>query len=164
MPLRAVPVDLWIPWRGVHARLALHVRGAYPVTDRRIFRLAHSMARAGAKTCIDQSPDGYIVEVREPTRNLEQNALLWVLLDAFSEQIQWPVNGAMSKLSPDEWKDVLSAAFKNETQRVAMGLNGGMVILGLRTSKLGKRQFAEFLEFVQAVAADRGVVLDEVPA
>jgi hypothetical protein len=122
------------------------------------------MARAGAKAWIDQAPEGYVVEVREPNRNLEQNALLWVLLEAFSQQLQWPVNGAMSRLSPEEWKDVLSAAFKNETQRVAMGLNGGMVILGLRTSKLGKKQFTEFLEFVRSVAAERGVVLDEVPA
>ena len=45
-----------------------------------------------------------------------------------------------------------------------MGLNGGMVILGMRASKMGKRQFAEFIEFLQSVAADRGVVLDEVPA
>ena len=127
---------------------------------RRVFRLAHAEARAGAAQCIASAPDGYIVEVREPTRNLEQNALLWVLLEAFSKQLQWPVNGAMVRMSADEWKDVLTAAFRNETQRVAMGLNGGMVILGMRTSKMGKKQFAEFIEFVQSVAADRGVMLD----
>ena len=55
--------------------------------------------------------------------------------------------------------DVLSAAFKQESQRIAMGLNGGMVILGMRTSKMGKRQFAEFIEFIQSVAVDRGVVI-----
>ncbi len=36
----------------------------------------------------------------------------------------------------------------------------GMVMLGRRTSKMGKRQFAEFIEFIQSVAADRGVNLE----
>jgi len=134
------------------------------VSDKRIFRLVHSEARARAQQCIAQAPDGYVVEVREPSRNLDQNALLWVLLEAFSRQLKWPVNGAMVSMSPEEWKDVLSAAFKNETQRVAMGLSGGMVILGMRTSKMTKRQFAEFIEFIQATAVERGVELDEVPA
>lgn len=102
------------------------------------------------------------VEVKPERRNSEQNALLWVWLTAFSQQLQWPVNGAMVKLSPDEWKDILSAAFKRESQRVAMGLDGGMVMLGLRTSKMNKRDFAEFMEFVMATAAARGVEVDQV--
>ena len=103
-----------------------------------------------------------VITAREETRNSEQNALMWVWLQAFSEQLQWPVNGAMVKLEPEEWKDVLSAAYKQETARLAMGLNGGFVLLGLRTSKMGKREFAEFLDFVQATAALRGVVLEEL--
>jgi hypothetical protein len=93
-------------------------------------------------------------------RNSDQNALLWVWLTAFSKQLKWPVNGAMVSLSPDEWKDILSGAFKRESQRVAMGLDGGMVLLGLRTSEMGKREFAEFLEFVMATAALRGVTTE----
>lgn len=101
------------------------------------------------------------LELRDVRRNSEQNALLWVWLTAFSEQLTWPVNGAMVKLSPEEWKDILSAAFKRESQRVAAGLDGGMVLLGMRTSQMGKREFGEFLEFVMATAAHRGVVLEE---
>ena len=132
-----------------------------------IFHLVHQEARRRAMSAVASAPDGFAVVVKETTRSLEQNALLWVLLTAFSEQLLWPVNGSMVKLAPEEWKDVLTAAFKQETQRIAMGLNGGMVILGMRTSQMGKRQFAEFVEFIQATAADRGVVLDErdeVPA
>jgi hypothetical protein len=104
------------------------------------------------------------VTVEPPKRNLEQNALLWVLLSAFADQLVWPVNGAMVKLEPEEWKDILTAAYRRETQRVAMGLDGGMVMLGMRTSKLNKRKFAELIEFVQSVAVDRGVELGEVTA
>lgn len=131
------------------------------MSDKRTFILAHPEARRRAVACVAEAPAGHVVTVQEPTRNLEQNALLWVLLQAFSDQLKWPVNGAMVKLAPEEWKDLLSAAFRQESQRVAMGLAGGMVMLGLRTSKMGKSEFAEFIEFIQSVAADREVVLDE---
>jgi hypothetical protein len=124
------------------------------------FILAHHEARRRAIAAVAEAPDGYAVTIKAPTRNLEQNALLWVLLTAFSEQLKWPVNGAMARLSPEEWKDILTAAFRNESQRIAAGLNGGMVMLGMRTSQLSKSQFAEFIEFVQSVAADRGVTLE----
>jgi hypothetical protein len=65
----------------------------------------------------------------------------------------------MTKLSPEDWKDLLTAAYRRETQRVAMGLDGGMVMLGLRTSKMSKREFSEFLDFVHATAEDRGVIV-----
>jgi hypothetical protein len=134
------------------------------MTDKRLFVMAHPEARRRAVAAVVEAPEGYVVRLEPPTRNLEQNALMWVLLEAFSKQLLWPVNGAMVRLDAEEWKDVLTAAFKQETQRIAVGLNGGMVILGMRTSKMGKRQFAEFVEFIQSVAADRGVVLDEVAA
>lgn len=129
--------------------------------SKQIFRLAHDEARRRAIDAVSTAPVGYVVEVKEPTRNLEQNALLWVLLTAFSEQLTWPVNGAMSYLTADEWKDILSAAFSRESQRVAQGLDGGMVLLGMRTSQMSKREFGEFLEFVQATAVERGVELQE---
>ena len=134
------------------------------MADRKVFVLAHDEARRRAVAFVAQAPAGYVVEVKEPTRNLDQNALLWTLLQCFSRQLKWPVNGAMCDLSPEEWKDVLSGAFKQEAQRIAMGLNGGMVILGMRTSQMGKRQFAEFVEFIHAVAVERGVDLQETTA
>lgn len=121
--------------------------------------MAHDLARARALEAVRNAPAGYVVSVKEPARSLDQNAALWPLLAEFSEQLLWPVNGAMVQLQPEEWKDLLSAAFRGETMRLAQGLNGGVVMLGLRTSKMGKRAFSEFLEFVHATAADRGVNL-----
>ena len=134
------------------------------MTDKRMFVLAHHEARRRAVAAVAEAPEGWMVTVAPPRRNLDQNALLWVLLTAFSEQLKWPVNGAMVQLEPEEWKDVLTAAYRNESQRIAMGLNGGMVILGMRTSQLSKREFAEFIEFIHSVAVERGVVFDEVTA
>jgi hypothetical protein len=101
-----------------------------------------------------------VVTVAEPTRSAEQNAAQWPILQAFAEQLKWPVNGEMAKLTAEEFKDILTAAFKRETARVAMGLDGGVVMLGVRTSEMGKREFSEWLEFLHSTAALRGVELE----
>ena len=124
---------------------------------KRSFILAHPEARRRAIACVAEAPEGYAVSVSEPNRTTEQNAAQWPYLQGFSEQLQWPVNGAMTWLDRDEWKDLLTAAFQEETVRLAQGLNGGVVMLGLRTSKLGKRRFSEWMEFLKATAALRGV-------
>lgn len=128
--------------------------------DKRRFVLAHALARQRALQAVTQAPDGYVVEVREPTRSLDQNAMMWPILEAFARQLEWPINGRMTKLAAEDWKDLLTAAFSLETQRMAPGLNGGVVLLGQRTSQMGKRRFSEFLEFVLATAAERGVRVD----
>ncbi len=134
--------------------------------NRRRFVLSHAEARRRAMACVADAPDGYVVTVQEPTRSTDQNSAQWPILEAFAEQLQWPVNGAMVNLSAEEWKDVLTAAFQGETVRLAMGLNGGVVMLGLRTSQMGKRRFSEWLEFLHATAAERGVIVyaDEAAA
>jgi len=127
---------------------------------KRYFVLAHDIARHNAAEAVKTAPEGYSVTIAAPTRNLEQNAAQWPILQAFADQLQWPINGAMVWMTPDEWKDVLTAAFKRETVRVAMGLDGGMVMLGSRTSTFSKAQFSEWLEFLHATAAAREVDLD----
>lgn len=144
------------------------VDGTKPERDipmnRQTFILVHSQARQRASAAVQTAPNGFVTVICEPTRNLDQNAAQWPILQAFSEQLQWPVNGAMVEMTPEEWKDVLTAAFKRETVRLAMGLDGGMVMLGQRTSKFGKREFSDWLEFLHATAAARGVELDRVAA
>lgn len=105
------------------------------------------------------SPDGWIARVSEPTRSVDQNAAQWPILQAFADQLDWQINGRACKLTPDEWKDILTAAFRQEAARIAPGLDGGMVLLGQRTSRFGKREFSEWIEFLWSVAAERGVVV-----
>jgi len=126
---------------------------------KKIYRLVHSTARNLALEHVRTAPEGHVVTVAEPSRSLDANAAMWPILQAFSEQLEWPVNGQMTKIDPDSWKDILTAAFRNEQPKVAMGLNGGMVLLGQRTSRFSKREFSEWLEFLHMVAAERGVVV-----
>lgn len=129
------------------------------MSDKRLFVLSHPMARANAVHAVQTAPEGYSVTIKESNRTLDQNAAQWPILQAFSQQLEWPVNGQMVRMTDEEWKDVLTAAFQRETARLAMGLDGGVVMLGQRTSQFGKKKFSEWLEFLHAVAAQRGVVV-----
>ena len=163
----ALPIALPVQPRAGHyhghradAQTGLQSLGSKAVSgSKRIFVLAHAQARAGAIEAARAAPEGFVVAIGPATRSLEQNAAQWPILEAFSEQLPWPVNGRMEKLTAEEFKDVLTAAFQRETVRLAMGLDGGVVMLGLRTSKFGKAKFSEWMDFLHATAADRDVVV-----
>lgn len=128
--------------------------------DRKHFLLHNNAVRERARDAVTTAPDGYHCIVQEPTRTLDQNAAQWPILHEFSEQLEWPVNGKMVKMSEEEWKDVLTAAFREETVRLAMGLNGGVVMLGARTREFGQKEFSDWLAFLNATADDRGVKIE----
>jgi hypothetical protein len=126
---------------------------------KRVYKLVNPHVRRNAAEAVLHAPDDFMVSISEPNRSLDQNAAQWPILQAFADQLMWPVNGEMVYLTPEEWKDILTAAFQQESARLAMGLNGGVVMLGARTSKFGMRKFSEWLEFLHATAAARGVVV-----
>lgn len=93
-------------------------------------------------------------------RTVEQNKLMWALLSDLANQLSWPVNGVMSRLSPDDWKHVVSAGLKRE-RRIAQGLDGGFVILGQYTHKMSKAEMSELIELIYAFGAQHGVIWSE---
>lgn len=118
--------------------------------------LAHAEARRRAHADIDAAPDGWIADVREPTRSSEQNALLWTLLHAISEAVDW--HGR--RLSPEDWKHIFSASLRK--LQVVPNLEGtGFVALGLSTSKMSRREFSDLIELATAFAAERGIQLED---
>ncbi len=94
-------------------------------------------------------------------RTLEQNKLMWALLTDIANQVYWPVDGQMQKLSPDDWKHIMTAALKRH-QRVAAGIDGGFVILGQYTHKMNKSEMTELLELIQAFGANKDVVWSKI--
>lgn len=124
--------------------------------SKRILKLTGPLARQAACRYISEAPDGYVVTIAEQARNLEQNAKMWAMLHELSEQTDW--HG--SKLNPDEWKDLLSAGLVQS--KVVPNLTGnGFVILGQRTSKLSKAEFAALIELITAFGTERGVVFSD---
>jgi len=121
----------------------------------KFFRLVSDIARRNAaQACLD-APEGYVVRLSEETRSLDQNAKLWPMLTDISRQVNW----YGQHLVEDEWKDVFSAALKK--QKVVPGLDGGFVVCGQRTSKMGKREFSELIELIYAFGAQQNVKWSE---
>lgn len=129
---------------------------------KRFVLVSDDVRRRCADWILRIAPAGIVIDAKEAARTLEQNAAQWPVLEAFSNQLHWVVNGETVRMEPIEWKDVLTAAFNRERLRMAMSLDGrGVVMLGLRTSKMGKARFSEYLDFIHAEAATRGVVVYE---
>jgi hypothetical protein len=121
------------------------------VSDKQTIFLIDSRRKDYAKACIDGAPIDYVCQIKQKTRSLEQNSLLWALLTDLSKQINW--HGQY--LTPDEWKDVMSASLKQ--QKVVPGVDGGFVVIGARTSQMGKREMSDLCELIQAFGAAHGV-------
>ena len=113
--------------------------------------MSHELARQRAIDAVRNAPAGYVVEIREPTRTLDQNALLWPLLTEVSRQVDW----YGQTLTEDEWKDVCTAGLRK--QKAVPGIDGGFVMVGSKTSRMNKREFSELVELIYAFGAERGV-------
>lgn len=119
------------------------------------FLLAHAQARQNAVKAVQNAPDGYMVQVSEPSRSLEQNAAQWPYLQGFADQKQLCINGVMQTVTPDDWKDVLTGCWNGETRMAAF--DGKVIMLPQRTSQMGKRIFSDWMEYLVAMAAQSGV-------
>jgi hypothetical protein len=96
-----------------------------------------------------------LIRITRPTRTLDQNAKVWPMLHDVSRQVEW----YGQKLTPEEWKDVFTAALKK--QRAVPGIDGGFVILGAHTSRMTIRELSELVELVYAFGADHDVKWSE---
>lgn len=109
------------------------------------------VARAAICNHVMTANEGWVVTIKEPTRNLEQNALLWSLLTEVSEQVDW----YGEKLTPENWKDIFTASLKK--QKVVPGIDGGFVVCGKSTSKMSKAEFSELCDLIFAFGTEKGV-------
>jgi NinB protein len=124
---------------------------------KRTFHLTHDTARLLAVREVQNAPMGHVVTVSEPTRSLEQNAAQWPILEAFAQQKEACINGKMVKVASDDWKDILTGAYNGEMRMAAF--DNKVIMLPMRTSKMGKKAFSEWLEFLHAMAGEFGVTV-----
>lgn len=86
------------------------------------------------------------------TRSLQANACMWAHLTDISRQLIWHGH----KLSPGEWKDVISAGLK--AQKVVPNIEGtGFVVLGARTSKMSTKEMSNMIEMCVSFGVQQGV-------
>lgn len=120
-----------------------------------VFIMAHAEARRRAIQAVQDAPERYVVQIGEPSRTLEQNAAQWPYLVGFAKQKQLCINGQMEWVTEDDWKDVLTACWNGEMRMAAF--DGKVIMLPQRTSKMGKKVFSTWMEFLVAMAAQYGV-------
>jgi len=121
------------------------------------FFLRNSNIRANAITAINQlhldEKRPVVIEIKEMTRSLDQNAKLWAILGDVSSQVEW--HGR--KLSSEAWKHIFTAALVK--QDVVPNLAGdGFVVLGQSTSKMTVGQMRGLIELIHAFGAERNVL------
>lgn len=112
--------------------------------------LLGSEQRKTAKRYIDEAPDGYFVSVREPTRNLEQNALLHAELQDIANTTLW----AGKKRDVETWKRLFTSAWlraRGEPVDILPALDGhGVDIVYYPTHRMTKAQMSELIDYIGA--------------
>ena len=100
---------------------------------------------------------GSTVEFRAPRRSNDQNALMWSLLTQISKQVEW----FGKKRSPEDWKDLATAALRGA--EFVPGITPGTVVpLGMRTSQMTSAEISELIESLYAFGTERSVHFREL--
>jgi hypothetical protein len=116
-----------------------------------VVRLTSGFHRSRARVLIDKAPSGFIMELREPRRTLDQNDKLWAMLTDVS--VAMPQG---RRHTPDDWKAIFMNACGWECQFLE-GLDGRPFPQGFRSSKLTKTQMSALIDFIDAWGTENGV-------
>ena len=100
------------------------------------------------------------LEIRRATRSLDQNAKFHAMIG----QIGAVMRMAGSTWTDDDWKRLLIDQWAHETDRkigkVAPSLDGERVVqLGWQSHKFSTEDASEFIEWLYAWAAEKGIVI-----
>jgi hypothetical protein len=98
------------------------------------------------------------LEVKKCTRSTDQNQMFHALINKISSEMA----KIGSKWTADDWKRLLIDQWAHETGRkvgkVAPSLDGERVVqLGLQSHKFTKEEGSEFIEWLLAWMADKGI-------
>lgn len=97
-----------------------------------------------AKRMIDLAPVDAVVNIKEATRNNDQNARLWASLSDISR-----AKPEGRKHTPEVWKALFMQACGYEVQFLH-GLDGNPFPAGFRSSRLTVRQMADLITFINS--------------
>lgn len=118
-------------------------------------RLVSDSTRRKAAEMAYQAPHGSIANYRPPTRSNEQNSKMWAML---SDVARAKPEGR--SLTTDKWKSLFMDAIGIPADWEP-GINGGVVNVGYRSSRLTKEQMSDMIEQMYAYGAEHGVEWSE---
>lgn len=118
-------------------------------------RLAGPSQRHRAKELIDAAPDRAIVNIKSETRSNEQNSKMWAMLSDIAR-----AKPQGRELTADKWKSLFIDAIGIPADWEP-GINGGVVNVGYRSSRLTKEEMSDMIEQMYAYGSEHGVEWSE---
>ena len=126
-----------------------------------IFRLSTPEARQTACRAILAAPEGHVVEIKEATRNRDQNAAAHAALTDIAKQVTW--HG--KRFNVLTWKRLTQAAYLREIgEQVELipALDGnGFDVIYEKSSQWGVKKFSAWLDWIYKFGAENGVTFRE---
>lgn len=107
--------------------------------------------RTIAHRWIDIAPHGAVVNIQEANRTNDQNAKMWAMLSDIAR-----AKPQGRTLTTDKWKALFMDAIGIPADWEP-GLNGGVVNVGYRSSRLTKAQMSDLIEQMYAFGAEHDV-------
>jgi hypothetical protein len=136
--------------------------------SKKTFVLAHPTARANAAAYCGQAPDGWMVVFSEPTKKRIQEEKYHAMIGEIAAQVEhigrkWDLDD-MKRLLIDEFADEMRLAGTplHHDGRVIPSFDGRRIVqLGIQSRDFYVKEAAQFIEFLYAFGAARGVVFKE---
>lgn len=97
-----------------------------------------------------------VLSVRTETRTIAQNSIMWSCLEDIAKQVQFVVDGRLQYVSKEDVKDILSASLSRQN-RMALGIDGGVVLLGQHTSQMTIPEMCDMVTLCHAFGDTKGV-------
>jgi len=137
----------------------------------KVFHLVHERARAGCAAFAAAAPDGWRVVFSEPKRRDIQNDKMHAMVGDIAEQIEhigrfWDADD-MKRLLVDEFAEEMRLAGTplHHDSRVTPSLDGKRIVqLGIQTREFYVKEASDFIEWLYAFGANRGVKWSEPKA
>lgn len=118
----------------------------------------HPEARYRAACAVADAPDGYVVKVEPPRRNLDINAALHAKIGEIAASREW----AGRRWDIETWKRLLVAAWSRATGQALVMLpaldGAGVDIVFRRTSSMTQAEVRELMTFIEAWEAETAQV------
>ncbi len=126
------------------------------MSERHFLKLTKSNRRIAAGW-VAKAPDGWMLEVREPNRSVEQNAGFYGLLDQVLKQR--PVHNGV-QMDQALWKAVFMDAWGAEVRFLPKLEGDGMFPAGHRSSHLTVGEMRDLITFILAWCATAGLNIE----
>lgn len=125
------------------------------------FRLVSPLVRSNAINAVKSAPDGWVVEVKEPKRSRDQNAMFHAMCGDLAKS---DMKFAGKRRNADEWKMLLVSGHSVATGgggEVIPGIEGEFVAIRESTARMSVSRAASLLTYVLAFCDTNGVELTE---